>query len=299
MDVKTYKSDLIMESKFTIIVGTLGTHTYQRTYHLPRAFLSKHSTVFDTLPSYQTTLSLPTTCPHMFQNFLDYAYSSIYSLNKAVPSYAPIRQHTLAWLLGEALGAPTFQAAALRALHAIFEPYARSGNCNAACSPIRAADVEFACQHSKMGSVLRVLFFDAAASHWTRFEASNVGSPYNMNIDEAEGEYRWPDVCNAHADFRAIIAISLMYGEGRRGACLRDAEMYVQGKTRVFGDVVRDDKWTEVEGRNRMLPVLRQPPRPALERLVASTSWEREEMLDDEEEEEEEEGEEGRSTWWE
>lgn len=205
-----------------------------------------------------------------------------------IPSYAPIHQHTLAWLLGEALGAPSFQAAALRALHAIFEPWARKGKCNAARSPIRAADVEFACKHSELGSALRMLFFDAAASHWTRFEAANVGSPYNMDIDGEEGEQRvvrWPDVCNEHADFRAVIAISLMYGEGRRGACLRGVEKYVQGKRRGFGVDVRDEEgeMEVVKGRKRTLPFHTQPPRMTLERPVLRSRREREEMLEEEE----------------
>jgi hypothetical protein len=234
-------------ASFTIevIVGTQGTHTYTRTWHLSRALLAKHSSTVRNLPEDEKSIVLASTPPQIFQNYLDYARSSIYSLNRLIP-VSPLRQHTSAWLLGSTLGSPDFCVAALRALHGIFEPCARSRHSTAARSPIKAEDVEYVCRESVVGSALRVMYFDAVAAHWTRFEAENVEREVDEDVDmdrsalEDEGGGRdgeeqaknitWADICAKYADFRTRILLSLMFSDGRRDLLLRSAEEYVLRK---------------------------------------------------------------------
>jgi hypothetical protein len=232
-------------SMIEVSVGTQGTHVYTRTWHLSRSLLSKHSTAIRRLPEKESKVALAFTNPQIFQNYLNYAYSSIYSLNRLI-DVSPIQQHTDAWLLGCVLGSPDFCVASLRTLHSIFEPCARSECSTAARSPIRAEDVEYVCRESVVGSRLRNLYFDAVAAHWTRGEAANVEGLDNddVDIDAAAGsdehdkdgkekKVKWLDLYTSYPDFKSRILLSLVLGDGNRGVLLRAAEEYASGKKRM------------------------------------------------------------------
>jgi hypothetical protein len=103
-----------------VSVGTEDTRVYTRTWRLSRLLLSKHSPTIRGLLENESKIALASTNPQIFQNYLNYAYSSIYSLNRLI-DVSPIRQHTDAWLLGSILSSPDFCATSLRALDTIFE----------------------------------------------------------------------------------------------------------------------------------------------------------------------------------
>jgi hypothetical protein len=91
------------------------------------------------------------------------------------------------------------------------------------------------------------MYFDAVAAHWTRVEASNVGSVDDEDVDmdrsasEDEGsgqdgeekakKVTWADLYTKYADFKACILLSVIFSGGRRGVLLRSAEEYVLKKS--------------------------------------------------------------------
>jgi hypothetical protein len=232
-------------SMIEVSVGTQGTHVYTRTWHLSRSLLNKHSTAIRRLPEKESKVALASTNPQIFQNYLNYAYSSIYSLNRLI-DVSPIRQHTDAWLLGSVLGSPDFCTASLRALYSISEPCARSECSTAARSPIRAEDIEYVCKESVVGSALRNLYFDAVAAHWTRGEAANIEGLDNDDVDidadagsdengkdGTEKKVKWLDLYTAYPDFKSRVFHSLVLSDGKRGVLLRDVDEYASGQKKM------------------------------------------------------------------
>lgn len=198
----------------------------QRTFYLPKSLLSKHSTFFrDIIDKDVDRIALPNGDPRMFQNFVDFLHSNIYSLNTAVNNYNPVSHHASAWIVGQLFGCPSFRNAALCKLHTLFEPHASMQGSHATVSPIRPAHIQFVCVNTEKDSALRLLFFDAVAAHWTQFEAMNIGN--HMDVD---GEsVSWLQVYNQFHDFRNTLAFSSGYVDNLRGRLLGDVEEYLMG----------------------------------------------------------------------
>lgn len=120
----------------------------QRTWELPRALLSRHSDMFKSIFTADSTVSevqLPTISPDAFANFSSYMHSSIYSTNTKVAGYRSIRAHADACLLAAKLEADKYWEAAMRQLYSLLLPLARSRRSDAKQSFIRAGDIEYIC----------------------------------------------------------------------------------------------------------------------------------------------------------
>ncbi|KAF2661159.1 hypothetical protein K491DRAFT_674139 [Lophiostoma macrostomum CBS 122681] len=214
------------EPKIKVIVGPdpedpLFNYT-QRTFFVPAALLSSNSTFFAAkLAAGNTTIHLPDFTPTMFQYFVDFTHSNIFSLNKNAADFALLPAHVDAWVLGFALGSSVFMAAAMKTLYSIFWRQRKLAQ-----SPITAADVLYVVGQTPPGSSLRALFFDAVTAHWTRFEAFNIG---NAMVVDGSG-VSWSTVYNHCADFRATLAVGLVVVDKRRGQLLGEIEDYVSGR---------------------------------------------------------------------
>ncbi|KAF2687349.1 hypothetical protein K458DRAFT_243977, partial [Lentithecium fluviatile CBS 122367] len=209
-----------------ITAGT--TPSSHRTWHLPTALLSQHSTHLRNAatdpshPSYPglSSLTLPTTHPSTFQTFIDYMYSNIYSQHKRSASYHPIHSHASAWILGFALDTPVYKTVALRCLYNEVVPLALDSSSGVLQSPIRPSDIEFVCKETASGCVLRALLFDAVAAHWKQSEVLNL--TYDMEIDTP-----WLAIYNTYPDFRTRLSNSLKVGDAFRYDMLRPVDDYV------------------------------------------------------------------------
>jgi hypothetical protein len=206
-----------------VIVGS-DTLT-QRTWHLPKALLARHSTSLAKLchNPYRNEVTLTDLDARAFANFVDYMRSSIYSLNEHIPGFRAIRHNTLAYLLGAQLGAQEYADAAMRQLYMIFEPLARLPTSNARKSSIRADDVEFVWRRTQDGDGLRRLFGDAVASHWTQREACDVANTTG-----------WKDV---DLGFRESLKASVSVLAVRRGELLRPIGEYLNAATVVGQEI--------------------------------------------------------------
>jgi hypothetical protein len=260
-----------------IVVGpapTPGTPAFQnitqRTFYVSRRLLEKNSTLLnrDLAPSFANPhygsetnpVLLPESEPFSFAAWISFCHSGIYSLNKNVPAYDPISKNIGAYLAGEQLGCALFQDAALRKLYNYLEPQARVGVRRRRNSPIRAGDVEAVCIFTSPQSSLRMLLFDAVASHWSRAEVMNIGSegrstpfaststlkfhatnPFGgLDQQARESDISWLDVYNRHSDFRATLAASLIWEDQHRGYILASCEDYVKGTKKEAEQNIRD-----------------------------------------------------------
>ncbi|KAF1959766.1 hypothetical protein CC80DRAFT_533122 [Byssothecium circinans] len=245
------------EMRYTISITAGATPSTQRTWHIPPTLLQAHCTrALKTATA--TALTLPPNIPtSTFQNFVDYMHSSIYSLNKNALDYHPIRSHASAWILGDFLGAGPFRDTAFRMLYDVFEPGARSsagaqigggGGGDAAGgiwkSVISAADVEYVCDNTSAGSLLRTLFFDSVVSHATQFEVLNftsfgtdaLGSGTSWTaVNKTREDKRqqreneiWMEVGERNPDFRERVESSARVADRVRGKMLRGVEEYLE-----------------------------------------------------------------------
>jgi hypothetical protein len=198
---------------------TVGTTPSTRTFTLPICHLNAHfghirnlCTSGENSPT--PRLTLPTTTPATFQDYIDYTHSSIYSPQKRAPDYHPIHTHISAWILGDRLQDEGFKTAALRCLYDVVSAGA-SGGAGVTQSPVRPEDVVLVCKTTEEGSILRAMLFDAVASHWRQAEVLNIG--YAMEIDTCYhipsssscsvlAPTAWLTIYNTYADFHARLA---------------------------------------------------------------------------------------------
>ncbi|KAI4656084.1 hypothetical protein J4E93_000801 [Alternaria ventricosa] len=201
-----------------VIPGTtkiiVGPESNQRTWQIPKAFLIRHSSMFDKIIAANRTISeihLPTITPNAFADFVLYMNSSIYSPNTVVTGYRSLRAHAEACLLGAKLEASEYWEAGMRQLHKLVEPLARSTRSDAKQSLIRASDIAYICANTTAESLRRIaiidpvarnqsagspppprqdrhsqasagmellqrLFFDALASHWSQRDVIYIGA---------------------------------------------------------------------------------------------------------------------------
>ncbi|KAI4698180.1 uncharacterized protein J4E84_001315 [Alternaria hordeiaustralica] len=194
-----------------IIVGPVSN---QQTWHIPKARLIRHSSMFDGIIAADRKISevhLPTITPNAFADFVPYMESSVYSPNTVVTGYRSLRAHTDACLLGVKLEADVYWEAAMRQIHKLVEPLARSTRSDAKQSLIRASDIAYICANTTAESLRRIaiigpvarrssvgspppprqdrhsqasagmellqrLFFDALASHWSQRDVHYIGA---------------------------------------------------------------------------------------------------------------------------
>lgn len=221
----TIYSPLPITGLTKIIVG-LSPHK-TRTWFLPKSNVARHSGFFADLiqaPDASDGVVRLDFEPHVFQNFVDYMHSSIYSLNTQVTGFRAIRHHTQACLLGIKLECKAYHDAAMRQLYMMFEPLARLPSSRASLSSIRASDVEYVCKNTAPQTGLRYLFFNAVAAHWARLDAICIGDEY---LDRPGDTTTWGDVYNQNFDFHATIVGSIQYPGLWRGAFLRPMEKYI------------------------------------------------------------------------
>jgi hypothetical protein len=95
----------------------------QQTFHLPAALLRKHSRLFSSTIS--NPVILPQVDPSIFQDFVSYLTSNIYSPDTRSSDIDPLTRILLAWLLGQQLGAPDFQNAVFAKLYCELEEAVR------------------------------------------------------------------------------------------------------------------------------------------------------------------------------
>ncbi|OAL00579.1 hypothetical protein IQ06DRAFT_347933 [Phaeosphaeriaceae sp. SRC1lsM3a] len=192
----------------------------QRTWTLPKALISKHSSCL-ALKCSSTTVELPSVTPHAFANFVDFMHSSIYSVNSQVPDYRPIRADTDACALGLRLGAKEYVVAAMRHLYELFEPLALLLTGSRQASMITAQDISYLCSALQGFSVpaygLRIMFFDTVASHWTQSEVQHIG--------EAEG---WKFLYTTNKEFQLRIGSSSPIRDSMRGSLLMPVQNYLK-----------------------------------------------------------------------
>ncbi|KAF1947690.1 hypothetical protein EJ02DRAFT_449163 [Clathrospora elynae] len=218
----------------------------QRTWILAKALLARCSMFFASVireDPKKAEVELAAVDGRDFQNFVDYLYSGIYSLNTQVVEYRAITANAEACLLGARLGAKTYSDAALRNLFSIFEPLAKSRSSNAKQCLLRASDIEFICLQTgantnlndsfngndnddegkriKLG--LRNLFFDALTSHWTQHDVLAVRILENDTPGDITA---WARIYNKNPAFRANLRNSLMIADVWRAKLLRPIDEY-------------------------------------------------------------------------
>ncbi|KAF2244492.1 hypothetical protein BU26DRAFT_406498, partial [Trematosphaeria pertusa] len=217
-----------------VVVG--ASPAKQRIWHLPVSLLRQHSKFLRSAcddPD-QTEVLLTDIEPSAFQNFLDYAHSNIYSLNKGASGYHTILHNAQAWILGHKLQSPLFRDAALRTLYAALEPLARFSASCARLSAVRAVDIQYVCENTSPDSAVRRLLFDAVAAHWRQVEVLNIGDAMDLDPPFSSSPSlstatttTWLDIYNNHADFRVRLANSLKVADVLRGDMLRPVEDYL------------------------------------------------------------------------
>ncbi|KAF2445097.1 hypothetical protein P171DRAFT_521149 [Karstenula rhodostoma CBS 690.94] len=220
--------------------------TTQRTWYIQKSIISRHSAglrgAYELASTTSVDLDGDTFSLATFQNFIDFSYSSIYSVNRQALDYHIIHTNVQAWLLGAKLEAPTYQAAALRELYTWIEPLSRAVDSSAAHSPIRVEDVDFVCRKTPDGCVLRALIFDAVAAHWTQHDAINIGTNLIRKFTREtapEPDPQPPRTVEAltwaslykHRGFRKRISSSLKVRDSQRTRLLRPVDDYIAGKT--------------------------------------------------------------------
>lgn len=229
----------------------------QRVWIIRTALLRRHCASLRTVCTDSTTasLALPTTAPSTSQNLVDYLHSSIYSPHKYAADYHHIMTHAQAWVLGSALDIGGFCNAALRSLHKELEPLARgprvmSGAIN---SPILPRVIEYACENSEVGSVLRTVIFDGVAAHWSQADSfiigCNASDPSRESSSRSAGIVYWTHVYRTYPDFHHRIANSMKVKDGMRGQLLRPVEDYLQGSLGM-----KEEEWIQgVGGESEMM----------------------------------------------
>ncbi|KAI4959131.1 hypothetical protein J4E86_002852 [Alternaria arbusti] len=192
----------------------VGPESNQRTWHIPKARLIRHSSMFDGIIAADRKISevqLPTITPNAFADFVPYMESSVYSPNTVVTGYRSLRAHAEACLLGIKLEASEYWEAGMRELYKLVEPLARSTRSDAKQSLLRASDIAYICANTTAESLRRIaiigpvarrpsvgspppprqdrhsqasagmellqrLFFDALASHWSQRDVHYIGA---------------------------------------------------------------------------------------------------------------------------
>ncbi|KAI4642757.1 uncharacterized protein J4E78_010088 [Alternaria triticimaculans] len=192
----------------------VGPESNQRTWHIPKARLIRHSSMFDGIIAADRKISevqLPTITPNAFADFVPYMESSVYSPNTVVTGYRSLRAHAEACLLGVKLEASEYWEAGMRELYELVKPLARSTRSDAKQSLLRASDIAYICANTTAESLRRIaiigpvarrpsvgspppprqdrhsqasagmellqrLFFDALASHWSQRDVHYIGA---------------------------------------------------------------------------------------------------------------------------
>ncbi|KAG9192883.1 hypothetical protein G6011_11617 [Alternaria panax] len=145
----SHKGIPLLPVTMKIIVGSDPAN--QRTWVLPKAVLSRHSDIFQSIITADDTVSevhLPTISPNAFADFVSYTHSSIYSTNTQVAGYRSIRAHADVCLLAAKLEADEYWEAGMRKLYDLFLPLARSRRSDAKQSFIRAGDIAYICNNT-------------------------------------------------------------------------------------------------------------------------------------------------------
>ncbi|ORY10388.1 hypothetical protein BCR34DRAFT_615205 [Clohesyomyces aquaticus] len=214
----------------------------------------------------ENRIVLPKDDALVFADFVDFMRSNIYSLNVMRREYDSVHSHAAAWVLGDKLGCLPYCNAALRKLHTHLTSHSLNPFTTLSTSPIRPTDIEYICvstppfpefitpsttttvtplpllplktsssfpakPRSSSSTALRRLFFDAAASHWTRGDILLVSSPDTMDICTSPAtvvaELTWKDIWAAHEDFRTVMLGSLAWPDASRNLCLRSVDEYL------------------------------------------------------------------------
>ncbi|KAH7346107.1 hypothetical protein BKA66DRAFT_397679, partial [Pyrenochaeta sp. MPI-SDFR-AT-0127] len=206
----------------------------RRTWVLSKSLLARHSKYIANIikqDSEEEEVFIIDLEPGEFQNFVDYMYSSIYSLNTHVTGYRATMDNAMACLLGEKLSAKEYSDAAMRQLYMIFQPLARLRTSNARKSSIKASDIEYICRNTvphsstlQQRSGIRKLFFDAVASHWTQVDILNIQA---MDTATPNDTVSWFDVYKKYSDFRIMLTSSLKIADVWRTAILRPVDEYI------------------------------------------------------------------------
>jgi len=192
----------------------VGPESNQRTWHIPKARLIRHSSMFDGIIAADRKISevqLPTITPNAFADFVPYMESSVYSPNTVVTGYRSLRVYVEACFLGVKLEASEYWKAGMRELYELVKPLARSTRSDAKQSLLRASDIAYICANTTAESLRRIaiigpvarrpsvgspppprqdrhsqasagmellqrLFFDALASHWSQRDVHYIGA---------------------------------------------------------------------------------------------------------------------------
>lgn len=208
----------VPKNRLKIIVGP--DPNAQRIWTLQKALVSKSSSYLALkCSSSKVTLTLVT--PHAFANFVDFMHSSIYSVNSRVQNFQSIRADIEACALGTRLGAKDYVIAAARHLYSTFEPLALQPTSNRRSSMITAQDISFLCSalqgFTVPGYGLRIMFYDAVASHWTQQEVQDIG--------DVEG---WKFLNTTNAEFRTRLMSSAPIKDSTRANLFMPVETYLK-----------------------------------------------------------------------
>lgn len=176
------------------------------------------------------------------QAFIDFTHSNIYSVNKNASDYHIVGTHIQACILGSKLEALDYYKAALRALHKVLEPLARSAQSRAVESPIRPADIEQVCLHAHEIPTLCDILYHAVATHWTLDEILFIAGlyPKPLAIARIEGYTKimnsplvqaWSRVWNQYTHFRKFLISITKREMYSRSMLFRPVEYYIKGRT--------------------------------------------------------------------
>ncbi|KAF2006866.1 hypothetical protein P154DRAFT_529274 [Amniculicola lignicola CBS 123094] len=234
--------------------------TETRNFTIPKSLLSGRSTYLHNaiISQHQTSTSgtiIPIfdTRPAMFQNFIDYLHSNIYSLNRQAVSFHPLLSHISAYILGEKLGAQQWKNAALRQLWSILNhlrtrpeeiPIGRDQ------SPVVPTTMlSVLCGIKDGGLPLKMLVSDALATQWSSAEILSVirevdklGVKGEWNEVRGLENIRWSWILARYDELRKHLVDSLKYGDERSWAW-KDEEYYVGlGESSVVPKKERKEK---------------------------------------------------------
>ncbi|KAF2644855.1 hypothetical protein P280DRAFT_546272 [Massarina eburnea CBS 473.64] len=214
--------DPTMRPTIALIGGT--SPRTQRTWHLPHALLQSHITA--PLPL-DATLTLPLTLPtSAIQNFVDYIYSSIYTVNKSARDYHSLRTHIRACNVGTLLGATVYHDIALRMVYTqLTLETSLDGSGIGLPSNIGAEDIRIICSETSPGSVVRIMMFDSVAAQCSQYCALNFRAYIRMQGENADTV--WTELYTTYPDFAARINKSATVENGMRERLLRGVDAYL------------------------------------------------------------------------
>lgn len=227
----------------------------QRTWHLPKALLTHHSTYLAEICTnpFITSVTLEDIDIRAFANFVDYMRSSIYTLNERIPGFRRVHESIEACLLGQKLGCRTYKNAAIINLHMGFEPLAQLKGSNKRLSTIRAEDIDYVCRNTNKDEHnndickgLRQLFHDAVASHWSNWEVNKLTGHH----DEYMGE--WTEMCVKYDDFRITLLASCHTSDAQRHILFKPVSQYLSVEKRK----VEEEETAKVESPAASLGVI-------------------------------------------